>query len=118
MTVQMYDADERVTAEEALLTLLKVLPDTMVLLGGWAVYHLVNASYTREHGIPYLGSRDIDVGFHVDPSWTDDELRSSPFAKAIEVADSHCPAPHNMNCPVYVILRACDGTSHSVRNGR
>ena len=65
MTVQMYDADERVTAEEALLTLLKVLPDTMVLLGGWAVYHLVNASYTREHGIPYLGSRDIDVGFHV-----------------------------------------------------
>jgi hypothetical protein len=28
------------------------------------------------------------VDFHVDPSWTDDELRSSPFARAIEVARS------------------------------
>lgn len=86
MTVQMYDSDELASAREALVTLKGALPDTMVLLGGWAVYHTVNDSYTREYGIPYLGSRDIDVGFHVDPSWDDDDLRSSAFAKAIDIA--------------------------------
>ena len=88
MTVQMYDADELTSASEALEALVEALPKGMVLLGGWAVFHIVNGSYTREHGIPYIGSRDIDVGFHMDPSWTDEELRSSPFAKAIEVARS------------------------------
>jgi hypothetical protein len=88
MTVQMYDADELTSAREALEALMAALPGPMVLLGGWAVYHIVNGSYTRELGIPYLGSRDIDVGFHVDPAWTDDDLRSSPLAGAIEVARS------------------------------
>ena len=86
MTVQMYDTDELMSAEDALETLAEALPDTLVLLGGWAVYQTVHDSYMREHGIPYLGSRDIDVGFHVDPSWSDDDLRSSPLSKAIEVA--------------------------------
>ncbi len=86
MTVQMYDADELSSARDALETLVASLPDTMVLLGGWAVYHTVNESYMREHGVPYIGSRDLDVGFHVDLAWSDDDLRSSPFARAIELA--------------------------------
>lgn len=86
MTVQMYDADELTSAEDALVTLAEALPDTMVLLGGWAVYHTVNDSYMREHGLPYIGSRDIDIGFHVDPAWGEADLGSSPLAKAIDVA--------------------------------
>jgi len=30
-----------------------------------------------------MGSRDIDLGFHMDPSWTDSDLRNSVFAKVI-----------------------------------
>lgn len=86
MTVQMYDADELTSAQDALETLVEALPDTMILIGGWAVYHIVNGSYSQEHGIPYLGSRDIDVGIHVDPFWTNGELLSSPLSRAIEVA--------------------------------
>lgn len=86
MTVQMYDADELTSAQDALETLMDALPGSMVLLGGWAVYHTVIDSYIREHDIPYLGSRDIDVGFHVDPAWSDDELRSSAFSRAIDIA--------------------------------
>jgi len=86
VTVQMYDKDELTSAQGALETLVGILPGSMVLLGGWAVFHTVNDSYVREHDIPYLGSRDVDVGFHVDPSWTDDELASSPISQAIDVA--------------------------------
>lgn len=88
----MYDVDELASAREALEALVGALPGGAVLLGGWAVYHLVDGSYQREHGVPYLGSRDIDVGFHVDPSWTDDRLRSSAFARTIEVARTMGPA--------------------------
>lgn len=79
----MYDPDELGYSQEALETLMGAFPDSVVLLGGWAVYHTVNPSYSREHGIPYLGSRDIDVGVHVDPSWSDDELRASSLSRTI-----------------------------------
>ncbi|NOQ54904.1 MAG: hypothetical protein GQ558_09920 [Thermoplasmata archaeon] len=86
MTEEMYDRDETGSALDALVKLVGALPEPFVLLGGWAVYHTVHDSYLQDHGSPYLGSRDIDVGFHVDPSWSDDELRSSPLSRAIEVA--------------------------------
>lgn len=86
MTEEMYDRDELRSAQGALGTLLGALPGPFVLLGGWAVYHTVQGSYRRDHGISYLGSRDLDVGYHVDPSWSDDELRASALSRAIEVA--------------------------------
>lgn len=86
MTEEMYDRDETGSALDALVQLAGALPEPFVLLGGWAVYHTVNDSYMQEHGSPYLGSRDIDVGFHVEPSWSDDELKGSPLSRAIGVA--------------------------------
>jgi len=86
MTEEMYDADETGSALDALVKLMGALPEPFVLLGGCAVYHTVKDPYQEEHGTAYLGSRDIDVGFHVDPSWSDDELRASPLSMAIEVA--------------------------------
>ena len=35
------------------------------MLGGWAVFFHVNNRFQKAQGRPYLGSRDIDLGFHV-----------------------------------------------------
>jgi len=41
--------------------------DEGCLLGGWAVYLNVNDGFRRENGRDYVGSRDIDVGFFIEP---------------------------------------------------
>ncbi len=86
MTVQLYDATELSYSQLALEGLVSALPDVTLVVEGWAVYGTVNTSYLREHGVPYLGSRDIDVGYHVDPSWTEEQLVNSPLNLAIEFA--------------------------------
>jgi len=85
MTEELYDTQETRIALEALGALSAALPEPFVVLGGWAVYLTVLESYRREHGAPYLGSRDVDVGFHVDPAMSVDALRTSTFSKAIEI---------------------------------
>jgi hypothetical protein len=49
----------------------------MCLLGGWAVYSLVNDRYREYTGREYIGSKDIDIGFHIDPSWNENQLYDS-----------------------------------------
>ncbi len=39
------------------------LDEPICLLGGWAVYYLVNEGYKESQGSNYLGSRDVDLGF-------------------------------------------------------
>jgi hypothetical protein len=75
MTVEIYDSKETVTANTALNTLLTSLPEPFILLGGWAVYLTTSLSFGEIHGTPYLGSRDLDVGFHIDLTMSVDELR-------------------------------------------
>lgn len=53
------------------------------LIGGWAVYFHVNNGFQREHGRGYIGSRDIDLGVHVDPRWTPTELPDKPVGKLL-----------------------------------
>jgi len=53
----------------------------MCLIGGWAVYESVTRNYEEDKGRQYLGSKDIDVGFHVDPSWNLDQLKDSDYLK-------------------------------------
>jgi hypothetical protein len=86
MTEELYDPVETKSALAALDALLKRLPNPYLVLGGWAVYLTVDESYRREHGVSYLGSRDVDVCFHVDPTADPADLRGSPLAKAFEVA--------------------------------
>jgi hypothetical protein len=43
----------------------------------------VNEAHERATGRKYVGSRDIDLGFHFDPRWKPDEFKASPFSKAI-----------------------------------
>ena len=101
MTEEMYDCDELMSAQGALGTLLGALPEPFVLLGGWAVYHTVQGSYQREHGVPYLGSRDLDVGFHADPSWSDDELRASADPRVLGNGAKFDTYPYYGGTPKY-----------------
>jgi hypothetical protein len=90
----LYDHQETDVAWDALLTLSRDLPEPFVLIGGWAVYLTTNRSYQKEHGVGYLGSRDIDIGFHVDPDCSEEALRNSTFGKALEVLQETGYSPH------------------------
>ena len=45
---------------------LSELGGQVCLLGGWAVYLTVNENFRASEGRNFMGSRDIDLGFHVD----------------------------------------------------
>jgi hypothetical protein len=53
----------------------------VVLMGGWAVYLLVNETYKGATSRDYLGSRDIDLGFSMAAA----DLRRTPFAVAMDL---------------------------------
>ncbi len=88
MTEEIYDTMETGSALGALRDIAGVLPEPYVVLGGWGVYLTVTDSYKREHDVPYIGSRDIDLGFHIDSSADMGELRTTPFSRAIDVIRS------------------------------
>lgn len=79
----LYESNETKTSEKQLEQVFKSLKDPACLLGGWAVYHLVNKNFEKANGRPYIGSRDIDVGFHVEKDWTEKQLKESGFVSAI-----------------------------------
>jgi hypothetical protein len=54
------------------------------LIGGWAVYETVNRSYEEDIGRPYIGSKDIDIGFHIDPSWNMEQVMESDYLKFLK----------------------------------
>ena len=84
MTEELYEYIETDTAFEALKALARDLPDPLVLLGGWAVYFMVNKSFSDEHGSSYLGSKDIDLGFKIDINMSLTDLKKSSFARTLE----------------------------------
>lgn len=53
------------------------------LLGGWAVNLHVTTGFQEAHDRAYLGSRDIDLGIHVDPAWSAADLRAAPVATTL-----------------------------------
>ena len=93
MTEEIYDPLETESALKALVALTRSLPEPFVVLGGWAVYLTSSESFRREHGSAYLGSRDVDVGFHIDLEMSVEELRNSTFSKAIDIVTKagYCP---------------------------
>lgn len=58
------------------------------LLGGWAVHLHVTDGFRERHGRSYIGSRDIDVGVHVDPEWTVEDIQNAPVATTLERIES------------------------------
>lgn len=81
--VELYTANETGPAKQAVVELAQHLPEPIVLAGGWGVWATVSESFQAEHGTPYLGSRDADYGFTINPQWSLDELRASSYARAL-----------------------------------
>jgi hypothetical protein len=84
----LYEPNEIKTSEKQLEKIFKQLPSPICLLGGWATYHIVNKNFERANGRKYIGSRDIDIGFHIDKDWTEKQLAKSQFFTAISLIEN------------------------------
>ena len=60
----MYKDNETEISYHYLKEVIQHLKEPISVVGGWAVYFVVNKNFKKEHQIPYLGSRDIDLGFN------------------------------------------------------
>ena len=69
-------------------TVFKQIRGDFCLLGGWATYYIVNKSFEKVNGRKYIGSRDIDVGFHIDKCWSEEQLKGSEFYTAISLLEN------------------------------
>lgn len=81
----MYPDNETKMSQEHLTAVFSNMKEPVCLLGGWAVYLTVNEKFNQANGRNYLGSRDIDLGFHVDPKWSTTELQSSALAQSVKI---------------------------------
>ena len=82
-------ADEVTTfSESELQHLLEVAAPPVCLLGGWAVHIHVTDAFREEHGRSYIGSRDIDLGVHVDSEWDANTLQSKPVSTTLTNIES------------------------------
>lgn len=81
----MYQNYETEISKGHLSAIFSQMKEPVCLLGGWAVYLTVNTIFNKNNGRDYLGSRDIDLGFHIDPKWSTSELATSAFAQSIEI---------------------------------
>jgi len=83
----MYEDFETKTSFNYLKDVIKALDEPICILGGWAVFFLVNDNFKETKGRPYLGSRDIDLGFHIKKDISIKELKNSVLNKAIKVIE-------------------------------
>lgn len=83
--IRQYYVDEITNISEQELGLLcRTVVPPACLLGGWAVYLHVNDGFRAAYGREYIGSRDVDLGFHVDPNWGRDELEAASIGRSIQ----------------------------------
>lgn len=84
MSKKRYTDIETQTSYEYLQKIVSILEEPICLIGGWAVFLTVNSQYQKRFKKPYLGSKDIDLGFHLDEKWTQKELKISSFSRALK----------------------------------
>ena len=61
----------------------KGITENIYLLGGWAVHYVVNENFSKNRKREYIGSRDIDIGFHFESQWDQATIKSSSFVSCI-----------------------------------
>jgi len=81
----MYPEFETRTSYKYLKQVISALEEPICILGGWAVFLHVNKNFQKAQGRPYLGSRDIDLGFHLDKNATADQMKNSALAKSLDI---------------------------------
>ena len=81
----MYDMEITELSRSYIIKLTNELGSDLCLIGGWAVYGQVTKGYEAETERIYIGSKDIDLGFHVDPDWSETEILDSRLLKTIRI---------------------------------
>ena len=79
----MYSENETRYSRDYLGRILNAVSQPPCLMGGWAVYLHVNEEFNNSKGRDYLGSRDIDLGFHLDPNWSYEQYKASDLFRTI-----------------------------------
>lgn len=62
----MYEEREIEISKRYFQEVITAVKEPVVILGGWATYFLVNDRYRETTGRAYIGSRDMDIGFHIE----------------------------------------------------
>jgi hypothetical protein len=83
-----YQPRETETSQRQLHNIFKQLNGPLCLLGGWAVYYIVNENFQKATGRTYIGSRDIDLGFHLNKVWSKAQLAKSDFINSITTLEN------------------------------
>lgn len=83
----MYQDYETQISQDHLTAVFSQMKEPVCLLGGWAVYLTVNKRFNEANGRNYLGSRDIDLGFHINPKWPMEELKKSALAQSADILE-------------------------------
>jgi len=76
----MYKEFETKTSYKYLKEVIHNLKEPICIIGGWAVFFHVNSKFEKAQGRPYLGSRDIDLGFHMN-----NDMKDSTLAQTITI---------------------------------
>lgn len=87
MVRQYYVPQVTGLSEQELQAVFEAATPPVCLLGGWAVHLHVNPGFQAAHGRAYIGSRDIDIGVHVDPGWTAEELTGASVGESISAIE-------------------------------
>jgi hypothetical protein len=87
--MKLYPNYETEISFKYLKEVVSILEDPICILGGWAVYFIVNERIKADIGIGYLGSKDIDLGFHIDKTIADKILKKAPIAKTINLLEQN-----------------------------
>jgi len=80
----LYENYETEISKQKLLEVAKAIPKPLCLIGGWAVYSIVNDSFKEANGSEYHGSKDIDLGFQLDKNDSVEILQNSTLNKAVQ----------------------------------
>src|SRR3989344_4763591 len=76
----MYEDFQTKISFEYIDELKKELKRPLVILGGWAIYFLVTKNFHNLEGKNYLGSKDLDLGYHLKEDMSKEELSNSNLA--------------------------------------
>lgn len=87
MVRQYYVPQVTELSERELHAVFDAAQPPVCLLGGWAVHLHVTPGFHAEHGREYIGSRDIDIGVHVDANWTGDDLPETSIGDTISAIE-------------------------------
>ncbi len=81
----LYSEFETKTSYKYLKQIVNILYEPICILGGWAVYLTANDNFNKDQGRNYLGSRDIDLGFHINKNLHKAQLKNTTIAKSLSL---------------------------------